>query len=173
MGNDGKSRQNCFAILPALDFLNNFAIFGNRKESAMTNKVVRVLCCTPTSVLLVLSRRNHMFGEWELPGGKVECNEPLLKAARRELVEETGINSLNLQKVAHYQRLTPHGVLWHYAVYGVHLSQEIPVSLDAAEIIGAAWCNLDALNLDEHTRYCLNTQPNVQMFIKAHYTHPF
>jgi len=44
-------------------------------------------------VLLIYRR-----GKWDLPKGKVEENEPVELCANREVVEETGLNELQLRK---------------------------------------------------------------------------
>jgi 8-oxo-dGTP diphosphatase len=42
-------------------------------------------------VLLVERGRQPAKGRWAVPGGKVEFGEPLRSAARREVLEETGL----------------------------------------------------------------------------------
>lgn len=43
-------------------------------------------------VLLVRRHRPPNAGRWGFPGGKIESGEPLLRAAERELAEETGLS---------------------------------------------------------------------------------
>jgi 8-oxo-dGTP diphosphatase len=47
---------------------------------------------------ILLIQRNHppYEGNWALPGGFIEMDEPLVKAAQRELQEETGLKHIQL-----------------------------------------------------------------------------
>ncbi|MDI3527124.1 MAG: hypothetical protein PWR03_1307 [Tenuifilum sp.] len=48
----------------------------------------------PRNEVLLIKR----FGRWDLPKGKVEPNEAIETAAVREVVEETGISNLTIEK---------------------------------------------------------------------------
>lgn len=49
-------------------------------------------------------RRAVTFGEekqphWDIPGGRIEANEPLLEALHREIMEETGLQFESMPKL--------------------------------------------------------------------------
>lgn len=50
-------------------------------------------------VVLIQRDRPPFEGHWALPGGFVEIDEPLEKAAYRELAEETGIHQIRLEQL--------------------------------------------------------------------------
>lgn len=50
--------------------------------------------------VMLIKRANHPFlGGWALPGGFVDMDEDIEEAARRELMEETGVTSAQLKQV--------------------------------------------------------------------------
>ena len=50
-------------------------------------------------VLLIRRDKEPFAGQWALPGGFVETDETLEAAARRELVEETGVENVYLEQL--------------------------------------------------------------------------
>ena len=75
-------------------------------------KVVHVavgVLVDPEGRLLIARRAttSHQGGLWEFPGGKVEADETVIDALRRELTEELGVSvqsSFPLMQVAHEYR---------------------------------------------------------------------
>jgi 8-oxo-dGTP diphosphatase len=53
--------------------------------------------------LLLIKRRNDPFKNmWAFPGGFIEMNEKLVDSAKRELLEETGLNNIVLTQFKAY-----------------------------------------------------------------------
>jgi 8-oxo-dGTP diphosphatase len=55
---------------------------------------VSVAVFSGSAVLLVKRGKAPLLGLWSLPGGTVEPGEPLREAARREVLEETGLEAI-------------------------------------------------------------------------------
>jgi 8-oxo-dGTP diphosphatase len=73
---------------------------GDRKLPSVTVDVVVVAWLEgQQKVLLVKRKRPPVQGEWAIPGGFVEPDEPLESAARRELREETGAEPVHLEQL--------------------------------------------------------------------------
>jgi ADP-ribose pyrophosphatase YjhB (NUDIX family) len=98
-------------------------------------------------VLLVRRHRAPNAGLWGFPGGKIETGEPVLRAAERELAEETGLRGAARQAFDAVDVIgadTPPE--YHYLLVAVlveMLDAGDPVAAD--DVDEAAWFDPDAL----------------------------
>lgn len=97
---------------------------------------------------VLLIRRGHepFAGKWALPGGFVNENEGLEAAARRELLEETGVATARVEQLHAFgdPGRDPRGHVITVAFLArVSFKQVKPVAADDAESVG--WFPLDDL----------------------------
>lgn len=99
-------------------------------------------------VLLVKRKKDPYKGQWSIPGGKQELGETVTQAARRELMEETGVEVNELTLIDVIDIIVPDEegkILYHYIVadYRAHwLSGECSPGDDAQDV---QWFNLNKL----------------------------
>jgi ADP-ribose pyrophosphatase YjhB (NUDIX family) len=104
-------------------------------------------------VLLIKRGRPPAEGSWSLPGGAQRVGETAEAAARRELVEETGLNAGELRLVAYVDSIhrdSAQRVQYHYTILdftGVWLGDAPRAGGDAAELRWALEAEFDDLSL--------------------------
>ena len=94
-----------------------------------------------TAEILLIRRGGHpCLGEWALPGGFANKNEPLEETAARELLEETGISGVELELIGVYSEpgRDPRG--WTIsAAYGTVVEKEQVAVQAGDDAAAAAW----------------------------------
>ncbi len=111
---------------------------------------IGVVALRGEEVLLIRRGRPPRQGEWSLPGGGQRLGEPAELCARRELLEETGIEVGPLSLLAVVDAITPgeagRGPRFHYTIIDFQarwLSGEARPGGDVTEV---AWVPVAALD---------------------------
>jgi 8-oxo-dGTP diphosphatase len=107
--------------------------------------IFRKETASSTPKILLIKRKNEPFkGNFALPGGFPEVNELLVDAAKRELLEETGVIASNLYQLAAFDALNrdPRDRNISVAYYGFSDSDDVHAGDDAES---AAWFPIDSL----------------------------
>ncbi len=117
-----------------------------RQEIAITVDTVIIKDLLSSARILLIKRKNEPFkNSWALPGGFLEETENLKEGAKRELLEETGVEVEVLNQLKTYGDLNrdPRGRTISIAFIG-KLNKEIKIKAgdDAKE---AHWFSLDKL----------------------------
>ena len=124
---------------------------------AVTVDVVLFTIRTGELAVLMIRRGGPPFkGQWALPGGFVEENESLERAASRELKEETGIEQAALEQLGAFgdPGRDPRGHTVSVAFYAFLVAPARPVAADDAA--DAQWVSISSLARQrvafDHTR---------------------
>ena len=102
-----------------------------------------VLYVENNKVLLVKQYR-YAYGEsiYEIPAGKLNAGEDPMLAAKRELEEETGIKSENLQ-LLYVMYPTPGYTNERIYIYFAKDGERVPAHLDDGEFLQVEWIKTD------------------------------
>lgn len=121
-------------------------IYNYPKPSVTTDCIIIRSIDEKEEVLLIKRKHDPFSGTWALPGGFVEIDEDLLEGAKRELVEETGLENIELEQFKAYGRpgRDPRGRTISIIFHGklINNADEIKAGDDAAK---AEWFELNSL----------------------------
>ena len=109
----------------------------------------------------------HGEGTWTMPGGKVDFGENVITAAKRELYEETGINTNNLEVFCVNEEILPDV---HFVTLGLILKEceQSPETKEPIEITEWKWFDMDNLpvNIYPPSKKILNNYKQNKFFIQ-------
>lgn len=93
-------------------------------------------------VLLVERKHPPNQGQWAIPGGKVRLGESLTAAAKREILEETGITIKPLNPIHTFEVIEKdqHGqIVYHYVVIDLFAEYVAGQPAPADDVSAAKW----------------------------------
>lgn len=98
-------------------------------------------------VLLIRRAKPPFAGQWALPGGYVDMDEPAAAAARRELAEETGLKDVTLSFLGYFDAIDrdPRERTLSLAFWGVAPEAARNAARAADDAADLAWHPLDRL----------------------------
>ncbi len=102
----------------------------------------------PGAVLLVRRARPPAMGQWSIPGGAQELGETAEAAARRELLEETGLLAGSMSLIANVDSIHPDEdgrIRYHYTILDFATAWQGGDPVAGSDVSDAAFFRFEAL----------------------------
>ena len=102
-------------------------------------------------VLLIRRGKPPRVGQWSLPGGAQELGETVAETARREVMEETGLELASLELLTVVDLIEPapgadaRRFLFHYTLIDFVAEAAPGEAVAAGDAVGVGWFRPDAL----------------------------
>lgn len=122
---------------------------SSREYPARPLVCIGVVLLKPGAVLLVRRAKPPSAGTWSLPGGAQELGETAEAAARRELLEETGLHAGPMQLAANVDSIHRDAagrVQYHYTILDFAAPWIGGEPVAATDVSDAVFAPLDALD---------------------------
>lgn len=110
----------------------------------MKTIVVEVCVKKDNKILMVQENRKEKKGKWNMPAGKLEDNEDLIIAVKREVKEETNLNIDIKKLICIEENVSEKGQLLVLYFFGEYVSGEI--QFDNEEISNVVWMTQEEIN---------------------------
>lgn len=96
--------------------------------------------------ILIKMKKEPFVGKWAFPGGRIKQNESLDDAARRELVEKTGVKNVYLEQLYTFgdPRRDPFGHVISVAYFALINSEDVHLST-TSKYADIGWFNMRKL----------------------------
>lgn len=124
----------------------------NYPKPSVTTDCILLKKSSQTDILLIKRKHDPFMGKWALPGGFVEIDEDLEEGAKRELIEETGIDNIQIKQFKTYGKpgRDPRGrtISVVYSGYVEETENNIKAGDDAVEVSWFDLGNLPELAFD-------------------------
>ncbi len=110
-------------------------------------KRTRVVVVTGSKVLVVRGWLGD--DKWSMPGGGLHRNELPVDGAKRELLEETGIDlpAKKLNQLGSLNQQTKGIISYKYYVFSIEVPKTLKITKQKSEIVDAAWIEINSLNV--------------------------
>jgi ADP-ribose pyrophosphatase YjhB (NUDIX family) len=99
-------------------------------------------------ILLGMKKRGFGRGKWNGFGGKVIDGESVEDAAKRELLEESGINATNLEEVGKLKFIFQNNKEWNQIVHAFLVKEWMGYPKETEEML-PRWFNIKELPFDK------------------------
>jgi len=93
--------------------------------------------------LLVQEAKEKCYGKWNLPAGRLEHNESVVDAARREIMEETGCN-VEITGICHIINKVLNDDIFISFIFKTKLIKE-NIKFNKNEILSVKWFTYDEI----------------------------
>lgn len=110
----------------------------------MKTIVAEVCIKKDDKILMVQENRKEKKGKWNMPAGKLEDNEDILEAAKREVKEETNLNVDIKGLIGLEENVSSMGQLIILYFLGEYKSGNIKFNKD--EIAKVSWLSVEEIN---------------------------
>ncbi len=130
------------------------------KKDHVVTSVVAVIINDAGEILLTRRNIPPFLGEWVMPGGKIDLGEQIVRAIKREVLEEVGLEVEVQNLLDVFEHVTPgedhyHFVILYYRCYPLSSA----ILHNEMEVDVACWVAPEELSnykMPEGTRFILN-----------------
>lgn len=137
---------------------------SSRQYPSWPLPAVGVLIIDNFKILLIKRAFQPSAGKWSIPGGVVELGEEVEDAARREVLEEVGLEITDLELLGVYDSIirdNNNNIKYHYVIIEYLAKPKSTVVTPSIEVVEYKWVTLE--DIDK-----LDVTPSLRELVRKH-----